>query len=657
MNELIGRELGPYRILELIGTGGMATVYKAYHATMDRYVAIKVLPEQMSLDTELCKRFDREVKVIGKLTHAHILPVHDYGLANNRLYMVMRYVQAGTLKDLIAAGPMDLDELNRIMQQVGGALAHGHRQGVIHRDVKPSNVLVDDHRDCYLTDFGLARIMESSVQLTASGVGIGTPAYMSPEQGEGRKADPRSDIYSLGVMLYEMATGQVPYEAETPMAVILKHITAPLPLPRSVKPDVPEQVERVILKTMAKDPNHRFQTIEEMLSALDTAVQLARPDPWLETIGSAPTSVAAITPPIGGPMARIVAYARKAKTSMSKALLPVAISVIALLIVFIVWAIAPFRIQVSNGQLTVGWAVTATVQALGPPVIETTASPTPTPPSTRTATPFLRNTATETSIPTVTSTHTLVPTATSTRTPVPTSTPSPTPRPTATRTKVPTSTPSPTPRPTATPAPVPVDVQVRTFADPILSAIANRSPDFEDDFSTADRGWDLHIHGEAGPKDRLEIIDGVVRMTLFDGAIGVLNHDGLTHRSFVIEFDFRQVSDSDGARQSFYVRIPDGGIGLTVESDTGSWNLSKWYSKPYDDRHVVRPIGEPTSVVIVVRGPQLAVYLSHVPVAYVRDQVLDLPHDTWFMCEGLPDTVCEFDNVRVWNLDNVPGLP
>ena len=180
MANLEGTELGPYRILEQVGSGGMATVYKAYHTSMDRYVAIKVLPEQMSQDPELISRFRREAQVIAKLEHAHILPVYDYGESGGRLYLVMRYIVAGTLKEQIARGPLDLSEANRILSQVGGALEHAHRLGIIHRDIKPSNVLLDAQNNCYLADFGLARILEASMKLTATGVGIGTPAYMSP---------------------------------------------------------------------------------------------------------------------------------------------------------------------------------------------------------------------------------------------------------------------------------------------------------------------------------------------------------------------------------------------------------------------------------------------------------------------------------------------
>ncbi|MBF8285680.1 MAG: Protein kinase protein, partial [Anaerolineales bacterium] len=273
MFDLIGKTIGPYRVVEQVGVGGMATVYKAYQPSMDRYVAIKILPHYLSQDPEFVKRFQREARAIAKLEHAHILPVHDYGEYEGIAYIVMRYVEAGTLKDRMAQGQLPLDEIGRLIEQIGGALDYAHRLGVIHRDIKPGNVLLDTQGDTYLSDFGLARMMEATQQLTASGVGLGTPAYMSPEQGQGVKVDHRSDIYSLGVILYEMVTGHVPFEAETPMAVVIKHITDPLPLPRTVKPDVPEPIERVILRALAKDPAHRYQTAGEFVQALAVAVR------------------------------------------------------------------------------------------------------------------------------------------------------------------------------------------------------------------------------------------------------------------------------------------------------------------------------------------------------------------------------------------------
>ena len=273
MFNFIGQTLGQYRILEQIGVGGMATVYKAYQPSVDRYVAIKILPQHLSQDEQFIKRFQREAHAIARLEHAHILPVFDYGESEGISYIAMRYISSGTLKNYMAKGNLPLSEISRIITQIGSALDYAHHQGVIHRDIKPANILLDEQNNTYLTDFGLARMLESSQHLTGSGVGVGTPAYMSPEQGKGEKSDHRSDIYSLGVILYEMVTGRVPFEAETPMAIVLKHINEPLPLPRVVAPGIPEAVEKVILKSLAKDPVHRYQSAGEMAEALALALR------------------------------------------------------------------------------------------------------------------------------------------------------------------------------------------------------------------------------------------------------------------------------------------------------------------------------------------------------------------------------------------------
>jgi serine/threonine protein kinase/ligand-binding sensor domain-containing protein len=273
MQQYIGMRLGRYQIVEQIGQGGMATVCKAYQPSMDRYVAIKILPSHFTEDKSFVGRFTQEARTLARLEHPHILPVHDYGEQEGITYLVMRYVEAGTLKDLIhREGPIDVREAARIVGQVGDALDYGHNQGVVHRDIKPSNVLIDQHGNTFLTDFGIAKLVAETAHFTASGAVIGTPAYMSPEQGMGQPVDTRCDIYSLGVVLYELVTGGVPYQAETPLAVLLKHVNAPLPPPRQIKPDLPPAVERVILKAMAKAPDDRYQTAKEMIAALDRAV-------------------------------------------------------------------------------------------------------------------------------------------------------------------------------------------------------------------------------------------------------------------------------------------------------------------------------------------------------------------------------------------------
>jgi serine/threonine protein kinase len=269
---LVGQTLGQYRLVERIGRGGMATVYKAYQPSLDRYVAVKVLPTYLAHDPDFAARFRREARAIAKLNHPHILPVHDYGQEGEVSYIVMRYVEGGTLKEILGR-PLALDRTVDILSQIGDALDYAHQQGIIHRDVKPANVLLDRGKWALLSDFGLAKIAAASVQLTRTGVGLGTPAYMSPEQAQGKPVDAQSDIYSLGIMLFEMLTGQVPFDADTPLAVLIKHLTAPLPLPRKMNPDIPEPVERIILKAVAKAPEDRFQRVSEMVEALRQAVE------------------------------------------------------------------------------------------------------------------------------------------------------------------------------------------------------------------------------------------------------------------------------------------------------------------------------------------------------------------------------------------------
>jgi serine/threonine protein kinase len=272
MPELIGASLGPYRILEQIGRGGMATVFKSYHPATNRYVAIKILPEEIADDPNFRERFEREAKVVASLNHVHIVPVFDYGQDRNIAYLVMPFIQTGTLKEYLDQGSLSLEEAYRLFMQIASAVHYAHRKGILHRDIKPANILLDDSKNALLSDFGLTRMIESASSVTGKGV-VGTPDYMSPEQGQGQPIDTRSDIYSLGVVLYELLTGEVPFSADTPVAVIYKHANAPLPLPRTKRPDLPQGIENVILKSLAKEPDDRFQTVEEMALALRATIR------------------------------------------------------------------------------------------------------------------------------------------------------------------------------------------------------------------------------------------------------------------------------------------------------------------------------------------------------------------------------------------------
>jgi len=266
-----GQSIGPYRVLERLGRGGMASVYKAYQPSLDRYVALKVLPAHLTDEPGFAERFRREARAVAKLEHPHILAVHDYGQEGDLTYIAMRYVEGGTLKDLLGK-PLALPLVVDLIGQIAEALDYAHEHGVIHRDVKPSNVLLDRGNWTLLTDFGVARMVDATQQLTGTGVGVGTPAYMSPEQGQGKQVDRRSDVYSLGVVLYEMLTGKVPFEAETPLAVVWKHVNEPLPLPRSINPQVPEAAERVVLKALAKTPSDRYASAGGQARQLHSAV-------------------------------------------------------------------------------------------------------------------------------------------------------------------------------------------------------------------------------------------------------------------------------------------------------------------------------------------------------------------------------------------------
>jgi tetratricopeptide (TPR) repeat protein len=256
----------------------MAKVYKAFQANMERYVALKVLPAHYADEPQFAKRFIQEARTIARLEHKNILPVYDFGEHNGITYLVMRYLEGGTLKDVLAQGRLTLHDTLEIMDQVCSALGYAHRQDVIHRDVKPANIMIDSEGAVYLTDFGIAKVVGKASDLTATGAAIGTPAYMAPEQTVGEKIDGRTDLYALGVVLYEMVVGRVPFKADTPMAVLMAHLHDPLPLPSQADPQIHAEIENVIIKTLAKDPDDRYQSAEALMQALRQAVYAAAPE-------------------------------------------------------------------------------------------------------------------------------------------------------------------------------------------------------------------------------------------------------------------------------------------------------------------------------------------------------------------------------------------
>lgn len=272
-DELIGKIIGGYEVQKRIGEGGMAVVYLANQQSMNRQVAVKVLPKQYMNDDTYLQRFEREVDIVSKLEHRNIVPVYDYGEYEGQPYIVMRYMPSGSLDDRIQRGPLNTDEMLSIVSQIAPAMDYAHSKNVLHRDLKPSNVLMDDGGGAFLTDFGIARLMGSpSAKLTTQGV-VGTPSYMSPEQAQGKDIDGRSDVYALGVMLFEMATGRRPFESETPYSIAVMHVTTPPPMPRTLNPTISIAMEVVILKALKKDRNVRYQTANELMEGFKLAIE------------------------------------------------------------------------------------------------------------------------------------------------------------------------------------------------------------------------------------------------------------------------------------------------------------------------------------------------------------------------------------------------
>ena len=278
MTDLTGQTIDRYQIIECLGQGGMATVYRAYDTRLEREVAIKLIRTEIfgqTLLDQVLKRFEREARALAKLDHPHIVHVYDYGEYHSAPYLVMQYLSGGTLNQR-AGSRMPFQDAAALLAPVAEALAFAHEMGVIHRDVKPANILTTQDGQPMLTDFGIAKILESqqTAQLTGKGMGVGTPDYMAPEQWNGQVV-PQTDMYSLGVVFYELVTGVRPFVADTPAAVLIKSISEPLPPPRIHVPNLPEAVERVIFKALAKVPSERYKNMKEFAAALS---RLARGD-------------------------------------------------------------------------------------------------------------------------------------------------------------------------------------------------------------------------------------------------------------------------------------------------------------------------------------------------------------------------------------------
>ena len=288
------KKIGLYEIKSELGRGGMATVYRGYDPRFEREVAVKVMPQDiLHADPQFRLRFEREAKIIAQLEHSAIVPVYDVGESDGQPYFVMRYMNGGSLSERIKAGIFTIDEAIQILGAIAPGLDEAHSKGIVHRDIKPSNILFDKRGNPYISDFGIAKLTQAQAGNVTGSAIIGTPAYMAPEQAQGIDVDGRADIYALGIILFEMLTGRQPYEADTPMAVAIKHITDPVPQIRQTNPKLPEGMDTIIQKAMAKSKNDRFSTAMDMTNALrevarNVTTKLAAPP----TLASSPPPAA-----------------------------------------------------------------------------------------------------------------------------------------------------------------------------------------------------------------------------------------------------------------------------------------------------------------------------------------------------------------------------
>jgi hypothetical protein len=653
----MNRSIGRYEIKSELGRGGMATVYLGWDPRFRREVAVKVLPREFLHDPQFRARFEREAQTIAMLDHPAIVPVHDFGDEDGLPYLVMRLMTGGSLAARLKQGPLSIAEASRILKRLAPALDEAHSRGVIHRDLKPGNILFDQRDDPYLSDFGIVKLTEATASFTGSAL-IGTPAYMSPEQVRGEaRIDGRSDIYALGVILFEMLTGKQPYEATTPIGVAFKHVTDPVPRVLDFNPSLSLDTQAVIERAMSKAPEDRFQTAGAMAAALAAVasreaalprtveaevIPPATTEHIRETVAAEPepeTREAAPAPPaisevVAAPPEPILApvVAPQAPDQIGGEAAPPTEPPTAPAATLPTVAALPAK-RARRG-LWVAAGIAGLVIAVGGGALIF---------SNNAAAPA-RQTSTATTSATSATAQALAEIEQPTATPTPRSPTATVPSPTPTVTLTPTPGPTDTPRPTATLKPI------AAFAEPILAAIANRTPDFQDDFSTRAGGW---TKGDWCADWRLKYVDG--EMVVSDCHV----EREMWYTDFVVEMDARFLpgSPSDSEWRFHYRRDRPGGgapyfidieyrgdVEIGIQGIDSTWE----YTRLQD---AARPGANVNNhVLVIVKDRAVALFVNDLPVYY---GALPIVWKNGGMEWSFGDTVA-FDNFKVWDISDLP---
>ncbi|MEW5939635.1 MAG: serine/threonine-protein kinase [Chloroflexota bacterium] len=601
MSKLLGQSIGRYHILEQLGEGGMATVYKAYDTRLETEVALKVIRTEEFPSKELERvliRFEREAKSLARLTHPNIVKVMDYGDHEGLPYLVMPYLPGGTLKDRLKRRPLEWREAVRLLLPVVEALEYAHEHNLIHRDIKPSNILLTEKGNPMLTDFGIAKILETgeAYTLTGAGIGVGTPDYMAPEQWTGGTTK-QSDIYSLGIVLYEMVTGRKPYVADTPAAILLKQANDPLPRPQSFVKDLPDRLEQVIIKCLAKNDKDRYPSASELKQALSSLLEQSAPAP--ASVIPIPSDATLEETESG------FAQVSQAKTSHLASQVEAAIEAT---------RAGPKKISAWNYAMVI-LAIAAMLVVAGVLV-----------------------SLGESTLPII-----ATPTATVTVAP------SPTLRPTRTPNYRATSQTNST-RAAATQQ----FAWVQSFAQPILDDIHDHQPNFKDDFS--DRSGRFVRWSELS--DGVDFIEGIMRINTA-GQDGGYASGSMVANNFVLEFSFTPRVAVEDSIMVVSIRWEDpGGYDLDINLSNGWWCMAanpkggEWTILAEGDKSGAG-INRTTHVIVIAEGDRFAFFINDKPLAYVEDDSLNGDWVSLGIWSPNGTAEADFDNVKFWDLDNL----